>query len=146
MDKTAIAFLVRAKKATYAGNGPKAISSRPSSKDLHYAAGDLTYIDTYLGGAQFAGEEALWRDDVPFWAMNYMGKVVGEGFSIDFLKEALAQVAEAEPLRGPFIYRSGAFVYTCRVEGGFHWFNGHEEIHLDGLKVYECIFHGGEIK
>lgn len=48
VDKNAIAFLCRAKKSTYAGKGPKAISSRPESHDLHYEEGPLKYIDSYL--------------------------------------------------------------------------------------------------
>jgi len=43
-------------------------------------------MDTYLGGTKFAGVEAVWKNDVPVWAMNYAGRVVGEGFSSDFLK------------------------------------------------------------
>ena len=43
MDKSVVEFLVRAKKATYAGNGPKMESSRPNSKDLQYIEGELVF-------------------------------------------------------------------------------------------------------
>ena len=46
MDKNAVEFLVRAKKATFAGNGTKMESSRPNSKDLQYVEGELKYIDS----------------------------------------------------------------------------------------------------
>lgn len=59
MDSDLIDFLIRAKKATYAGEGKEAPSSRPHSHDFHYSEGTLRYIDTYLGSTQFAGEEAL---------------------------------------------------------------------------------------
>jgi len=146
MNKTIIDFLIRAKKATYAGGGPKSAPSRPNSHDLHYAEDNLKYIDTYLGGEKFAGEEALWDNDVPFWAMNYIGRIVADGFSSDFLNEALSIIPEDMPYRGPLKHENGDNVYTCSVQGDFEWFSGFEEIHNNGIKVYECIFHGGAIK
>ena len=61
MDKDTIRFLIRAKKATYAGKGAEAESSRPNSHDLRYIEGPLNYIDSYLGGGKFAREEAVLR-------------------------------------------------------------------------------------
>ena len=53
MDKRIIGFLIRAKKATYAGKGAETASSRPASHDLVYKEDDLMYLDTYLGGGKF---------------------------------------------------------------------------------------------
>lgn len=138
-------FLLRAKRATYAGKGAESEPWRPASHDLRYAEEDLLYIDTYLGGERFAGEEALWRADEPLWAMNYVGRVLGEGFSGDFLKEALSLGDLGCPYRGPRIHRNGEFVYHCIVDGGFPWFTGHEEIFRGTARVYECRFHGGAV-
>ena len=146
MNKEIIDFLIIAKKATYAGKGAEVISSRPNSHDLEYIEGNLKYYDTYLGGEKFAGEEALWKDNIPFWSMNYIGRVLDEGFSGDFLKEALALVPEKYPYRGPLKHENGEYKYICTVEGDFIWFSGHEEIYKNDLKVYECNFHGGLIK
>ena len=77
MDREITAFLIRAKRATYAGKGAETSPSRTGSHDLVWQEGDLTYYDTYLGGREFAGEEALWKDGVPFWSMNYIGRVTG---------------------------------------------------------------------
>lgn len=146
VDEGIIAFLCRAKRATYAGHGPETAPTRPFSHDAEYAEGSLRYIDTYIGGEKFAGEEGLWRDGVPFWSMNYCGRVLGEGFSGDFLKEALANVPQEYPYRGPMVYENGEFKYHCIVEGSFEWYRGYDEIFLNGRKVYECMFHGGCIK
>jgi len=73
INEKIIDFLCRAKKATYAGKGAESISPRPNSHDLQYVENNLKYIDTYLGGEKFAGEEALWYDDLPIWSMNYIG-------------------------------------------------------------------------
>ncbi len=146
MEKRLVEFLMEAKKSTYAGKGPEAESSRPASHDLQYFEGDLLYIDSYLGGEQFSGEEAVWKDGKPIWAMNYCGRTIAEGFSGDFLKQALANVPFDMPYRGPAEYRNGDHLYKCTVKGDFHWFGGYEEIFNDGVKVFECIFHGGVIK
>ena len=59
MSDRELAFLLHAKKSTYAAGGKEISPSRPNSHDLRYAENDLVYIDTYLGGKRFIGEEAL---------------------------------------------------------------------------------------
>lgn len=145
MDKNITGFLIRAKKETYAGKGAQIAPSRPNSHDLQYSEGSLKYIDTYLGGSKFGGEEALWNENIPFWSMNYIGRVIGDNFSGDFLKEVLLNVPEELPFRGPSEYIKNDYSYFCKINGDFHWFNGHEEIYYKKEKIYECIFHGGDI-
>lgn len=143
MKQELIDFLIRAKRNTYAAHGAEVLSSRPSSHDLRYEEGDYLYIDTYLGGECFIGEEGLWVNHLPVWSMNYSGRVVGEGFSGDFLKEALYRVPKEQPFRGPSIYKNGDFTYHCIIRGDTQWFQGYEEIFLSENKVMECYFHGG---
>jgi len=146
MERSIIAFLIRAKRATYAGKGAETAPSRIGSHDLVYRENDLMYYDTYLGGEKFAGEEALWISDVPYWSMNYLGRVTGSPFSGDFLKEALLHVPEEMPYRGPEKYVNGDYTYTCSVEGDFDWFQGKEAITWRGNPIYECVYHGGLIR
>ena len=138
-------FLVRAKRATYAGKGPQGASSRPASHDFRYTEANLLYVDTYLGASPFAGQEALWDDEVPFWAMNYVGRVTDEGFSGDFLKDCLALATPELPYRGPRHHAVGLLTYVMSVRGDFAWFEGFEEIFFAGRPVYECRFHGGRV-
>lgn len=145
IDQDIISFLCRAKKSTYAGCGKETMSSRPNSHDLIYCEDNLKYIDSYLGGERFIGEEALWINNNPFWAMNYSGRVIDEDFSGDFLKEVLKAVPKEKPYRGPMVYQNGEYKYHCIVSGEFEWFKGYEEIYFNDRKVYECIFHGGVI-
>lgn len=146
MDKRIVEFLIRAKQATYAGKGAETASSRVKSHDLEYREGDFLYYDTYLGGDRFAGEEALWISGIPYWSMNYAGRVTGENFSGDFLKEALLHVPAEKPYRGPDSYTDGDYIYYCDTEGSFDWFRGKETIEYRGEPIYECYFHGGIIK
>lgn len=146
MDRRVIDFLITAKKSTYAGKGAETTPSRVKSHDLVYSEDDFMYYDTYLGGEKFAGEEALWISGQPYWAMNYMGRVTGEGFSGDFLKEALLHVPQEMPFRGPSEYINGDYSYHCTVSGEFEWFQGKEIICYKGNEIYVCYFHGGLIK
>ena len=145
MDRRIVDFLIRAKRATYAGKGAETAPSRTGSHDLAYREGDLMYYDTYLGGEKCAGEEAVWVADIPVWSMNYIGRVTGSPFSGDFLKEALLHVPWDNPYRGPEQYESGGYVYLCSVDGGFDWFQGKETITFQDERIYECFFHGGLI-
>ena len=146
MNQEIISFLIRAKRATYAGKGAETAPSRPQSHDLVYREGDRMYLDTYLGGSRFAGEEALWIGGQPYWSMNYAGRVIGDGFSGDFLKAALLHVTEDLPYRGPLLFSDGIYVYRCFPEGSFEWFQGRETIERQEELIYECCFHGGLIE
>jgi len=143
MDAALLGFLARASRETYAGYGEEAAPSRPASHDYRYSEGKWLYLDTWLGGQSFAGEEAVWFDGKAVYAMNYCGRVLGEDFSGDFLKAALRAAPEAAPFRGPARYEDGDNCYECTLNGGLDWFQGYEEIRFQGIKVYECFFHGG---
>lgn len=146
MQNEFVEFLIRAKKKTYAGKGAEAASTRPNSHDLIYEEGGLKYIDTYLGEGLFTGEEAMWLNDTPFWAMNYSGRVTGGHFSGDFLKLALSNVPKENPYRGPEYFEDGEYTYYCKTDGTPEWFQGYEEIRYSGEKIYECYFHGGIVE
>ncbi len=141
-----VAFLCKAKKECYAGQDNQVASTRPCSYDYRYAEGDYTYLDTYFGGEKFIGEEVLYAKETPIYSMNYVGRVLGDGFSGAFLKEALLLVPEEYPYRGPYIYKNGDYSYHCIVNGDIEWFQGYEEIFLHNNRIYECHFHGGIIK
>ena len=141
-----IEFRLKANVNTYAGFMNEVDSTRPASHDFRYEDGDYMYHDTYVGGEEFAGEEAVWRNEVTVWAMNYIGRVLDDRFSGDFLKEALRAADKKMPYRGPELYQSGEYTYRCKVSGDFTWFQGFEEIYLNDVKVYECVFHGGLIR
>ncbi|MCH1627136.1 DUF5680 domain-containing protein [Ferdinandcohnia quinoae] len=141
-----IDFLIKAKKETYAGGKGEVDSSRPHSNDLQFEEGAYLYYDTYLGGECFVGEEAVWVNNKPIWALNYSGRVIGDNFSGDFLKEALSMVPKEMPYRGPGFFQKGLYSYHCKVDGEFSWFQGFEEIYYNDLKIYECYIHGGKIK
>ena len=141
-----IAFRLEANVNTYAAFMNEVDATRPQSHDFRYENGSYLYHDTYVGGEQFAGEEAIWRDGVAVYAMNYLGRVLDDSFSGNFLKEALRSADRKMPYRGPEYYQAGEYTYRCRVTGDFCWFQGCEEIYRNETKVYECVFHGGTLR
>ena len=141
-----IAFRLEANVNTYAAFMNEVDATRPSSHDFRYENGDYVYHDTYVGGEEFAGEESICKNGQAVYAMNYMGRVLSEGFSGNFLKEALRAADKKMPYRGPELYQSGEYMYRCKVTGDLTWFQGYEEIYHNDLKVYECVFHGGTLK
>ena len=141
-----IEFRLEANVNTYAAYMNETESTRLDSHDFTYRNGQYTYHDTYVGGEQFAGEEAIWYDGKSQYAMNYAGRVLSQRFSGDFLKEALRMADTNMPYRGPEYYQSGQYTYRCSVVGDFTWFQGYEEIYCENEKVYECYFHGGIMK
>lgn len=138
-----IDFRLEANVNTYAAFMKETDSTRLDSHDFRYEKGNYVYHDTYVGGEQFAGEEAIWKKGKAVYAMNYMGRVLGENFSGNFLKEALRNADVQMPYRGPEYYQAGEYTYKCKVSGDFSWFQGHEEIYWTDEIVYECYFHGG---
>jgi len=144
-----INFIIKAKQNTYAGDGNKSQPSRPNSKDLHYKEGDLLYIDTYVGSSDFMGEEVVFNKGIPIWGMNYYGKMlvdkIPDGF-INCLKNALINIPNEAPFRGPKIYRYEKFQYCCNWDGDIENFEGNEKILMNGIEVYKLKFHGGFLK
>lgn len=69
--------------------------------------------------------------------MNYVGRVLSQRFSGDFLKETLRKADMNMPYRGPEYYQSGQYTYKCNVAGDFTWFQGCEEIYI--AKTRKCM-------
>ena len=141
-----INFRLEANRNTYAGFMNETDSTRLDSHDFRYEKSSYVYHDTYVGGEQFAGEEAIWKNGKSVYAMNYLGRVLSDSFSGNFLKEVLRNADHNMPYRGPEYYQSGEYLYKCKVSGDFSWFQGYEEIYHNDEKVYECYFHGGLIQ
>ena len=62
-----MAFLVTAKRQTYAAQGDDATVTPllPGSRQLEYQQGVLCYRDIYFGGAYFVGQETVYEGHTP---------------------------------------------------------------------------------
>jgi hypothetical protein len=70
------AFIVRAKAATYVGDGAPRPPCRIGAHDIRYEDGGWAYLDSYFGGTDFLGQEVVWQTGTPVWAMNYYGRIL----------------------------------------------------------------------
>ncbi len=136
MNRETEAFLVRAKQAGYA--------EIPHSRS--FADGRFLYTCSCFGTEQLAGQEVLRQDGNPVWAVNWLGRVLAGEFPEEFFTEAARAGCVRFPYRGPERYEKGGLLYRCSVKGDADWFYGYEEILRDGSPVWECAFHGGEIR
>ena len=144
-------FIIRAKAATYVGSGAHGASSRPGSHDLHFAEGDWLYIDSYFGGTDFIGEEAVFHSGKPVWAMNYYGyilrpELITAAQAGQVIKASLARMYAEGRFLGGFHYSDGNFTYVDTSEGVFEHFHGKEWIEREGVVAYELVYHGGLVK
>jgi hypothetical protein len=134
------AFIVRAKAATYVGDG-----------DLRFTDGDLEYYDSYFGGADFLGQEVVRLGQIPIWGMNYYGYLL-EPDSLDaagagrVIKRALSAMYAEGRFLGGFSYRLDGWVYVDESRGTVERFEGAERIEsADGRTAYRLSYHGGRI-
>jgi hypothetical protein len=145
------AFIVRAKAATYVGGGRASAACRPGSHDLQFREGAFHYLDSYFGGADFIGEEVVYYEEKPVWAMNYYGRILRpERISGEetgrMIKKSLTRLYQEERFLGGFIFTDGEDTYHDTNEGGVNSFSGREWIEREGVRVYELVYHGGMIK
>ncbi len=145
------AFIVRAKATTYVGSGAHSAASRPGSHDLHFADGDWLYIDSYFGGTDFIGEEAVFHAGKPVWAMNYYGYILRPELLTGaeaggMIKASLARMYQEKRFLGGFRHSEGNLTYVDTSEGDLTHFHGKEWIEREGVMAYELVYHGGLIK
>lgn len=144
-------FIVCAKSATYVGNGAHSLARRPGSHDLEFREPPFAYLDSYFGGADFIGEEVVYYEDRPVWAMNYYGRIlVPESITPEeagkVIKESLSLMYQEERFLGDFEHNTTYGIYHDANQGDIASFTGREWIMRDNIMAYELHYHGGLIK
>ncbi|MEN9626169.1 MAG: hypothetical protein RL557_497 [archaeon] len=145
-------FLVEAKRNTYA-SGNKAVKLADDFEEFVYGKGDYTYRDRYHANdpRPFGGEEVVWHRGEAIWLMNYYGLLLSSQVDKEkvysFLREALQEVAEEFPFRGPVQkpFTRGELTYKSSINGNLECFNGTKFIVISSKRVYESKFHGGSL-
>ena len=145
------AFIVRAKAATYVGNGAQSPSCRPGSHDLTYQEENFTYLDSYFGGADFIGEEVVYFHGKPVWAENYYGRILlPERIQADeagqMIKASLSRMYQEGRFLGGFKNTIDDKTYLDQSDGETAAFNGLEQIWVEGQLAYQLVYHGGVIR
>lgn len=151
------AFLIEAKRRTYAGLDDDATVAAPllrGSKQLEHRAAPYAYRDIYFGMGFFVGQETVSRDDRVIWSMSYSGGVRAEITDRDtflaiykFLRQALLDVSIEYPFRGPHLFEHAGMIYRNEVEGALDRFHGVETIaRHDGVPLYAVRYSGGMLR
>ena len=144
-------FIVRAKAATYVGDGEKVTPCRLGSHDLRFVDGEWAYLDSYFGGTDFIGEEVVYFAGKPVWAMNYYGRILREDLITaaqagQMIKASLARMYREGRFLGGFEHTENDLTYVDTSEGNTVSFHGREFIRRAQELVYELVYHGGLIK
>ena len=119
--------------------------------DLQFSDGAFTYLDTYVGGADFLGQELALIDAAPAWAMNDYGHLLRTDL-IDaitpgaMIKKSLTAMYSTGRFLGGQRFDAEPFIYTDTNNGDVTHFTGTEWIDLAGVRVYELVHHGGLVR
>ena len=146
------AFILKAKAASYVGDGENAESCRPGSHDLIFEEVPFFYLDSYFGGSDFIGQEVVYYKGKPVWAMNYYGRILEPALITaaetgGVIKKSLSKMYAGEHrFLGGFEHTADDLYYTDTSQGELSSFTGKEWISRDTKKVYELDYHGGLIK
>ncbi len=144
-------FVVQAKARCHVGKSKPAPASRDGSHDLVHADGPWMYRDSYFGGTDFLGQEVVWFEDEPVWAMNYYGAIIAPAL-IDAhragatIKDALSAMYREGRFLGGFTWQGAFGVYIDRSRGTVARFRGVEVIRVEGTCAYQLDYAGGLIK
>lgn len=144
-------FIVKAKAATYVGNGKPSLSYRPGAHDLQFHDGEFVYLDSYFGGQDFIGQEVVYHRGEPVWAMNYYGYILEPSMieaaeAGQIIKESLSKLYAEGRFLGGFEHETPFGTYIDTSEGDAAHFTGKERIERNGVIVYELVYHGGLIR
>lgn len=144
-------FIVKAKKNCYVGDGKKIDSSRHGSHDIEFKEDKWHYVDSYFGGTDFLGQEVVWFNFEPVWAMNYYGRIIKDELlnsdtSGTIIKKSLSALYNENRFLGGFDYEYDGFHYNDKSKGDFKSFTGTEIILKDDICLYQLDYHGGIIR
>lgn len=110
-----------------------------------------TNLDSYFGGSDFIGQEVVYYDSKPVWAMNYYGRIL-EPEQMDqaevgeVLRKALSSLYEEGRFLGGYQYSVGDITYIDLNDGDLSQFSGREWMLRGETKAYELQYHGGLIR
>lgn len=145
------AFIVRAKSATYVGDGEHVSPCRLGSHDLLFEEEKWAYHDSYFGSSDFIGEEVVYYEGKPVWAMNYYGRILRADLITaaqagQMIKASLSRVHKEGRFLGGFKHTEQDLTYVDASNGNVDCFHGRELIHRGQETAYELNYHGGLIK
>lgn len=145
-------FILEAKAACYVGGKTaETQASRRASHDITYRRGPFGYLDSYYGGTDFLGQEVVWKNDEPVWALNYYGRILEPGLingerAGTVIRQALSALYQEGRFLGGFTFQHAFGEYIDESIGDVASFQGVERICVNGRLSYQLDYHGGLVK
>ncbi len=152
LDLQALArYLHQAKLEGYASGDETRIQRLPDgAQSVHAEGGGYVYRDHWYGDERFIGEEVVWHEARPVWAMSFYGATTpGRPIPAEFPKfhkSALRHAPADAPLRGPALFSEGEFVYVNTYTGALAEFSGVERVFYRGEEIFHLTYHGGTLR
>ncbi len=140
-------FLIDSNNAGYAGGEEKKwIKEDDGSTTIPFEKGSWRSHDNFFGGEPYGGRTVVYHEENPVWMMVYYGWVK-EGIKVDpvytILRNALKQMPEDYPYRGPKVYKENEYTYSNSWSGEVDRFSGSEQITQGDNIIYKADYMGG---
>ena len=141
-------FVVEAKSRTYAGGGGSVLAALPGEHEHAHERGRWRYRDRYVGGADFCGQEVVWHERAPVWAMVYYGTLLRPA-EIDgatagrVIRAALTSLYAEGRFLGGWVMEVDGWRYEDTNSGEVGRFSGEERITRAGEICYRLWYAGG---
>jgi hypothetical protein len=140
-------FLIDSNKAGYAGGEEKKWIKEPDgSTTIPFEKGEWRSHDNFFGGEPYGGRVVVFCKNKPVWMMVYYGWVAKDVVAdpiYAILRNALKQMPEDAPFRGPKEFKDKEFTYKNSWTGGVERYSGEEQIFQDNKLVYKANYIGG---
>ena len=148
MDTKALTnFLLESNAAGYASGKEKQwIKQKDGSTTIEFSSGDWHSHDNFFGGEPYGGRIIVSYKSKPIWIMVYYGwveKSANTNKIYKVLREALKQMPESAPFRGPKLLSSSEYEYKNKWTGDVENYSGEESITKDETTVYKANYMGG---
>jgi hypothetical protein len=143
-------FIVTAKRATYAAAAAKSLPYRLGTSDIQFRDGPWSYLDSYVGEADFLGQEIVYLDRVPVWSMAYCGFLqsprIDSATAGRIVQAALTRLYEEGRFLGGFSIDVDGYHYVDTNSGDVSRFTGQEWIEDHDERLYTLHYFGGDIR
>ena len=133
--------------ATYVGGGTRSLSYRPALT-TSVPRGWLLLPGQLLWRADFIGQEVVYFEGRPVWAVNYYGRILDTARieaqeAGQVIQHSLSEMYRQGRFLGGFEHTVGAYTYVDSSEGAVDSF-GARRIMRDGVVVYRLVYHGSD--
>lgn len=142
-------FLIKASRAGYGNNKTVITKEKDGGHTIRFKDGNFSLCDYFYGGHPYAGQEIIYENGKPIWAMQYRGWIHDTDLSQSkiyntLLKPALLNAPDDYPFRGPSeLDLENGYIYKNRWDGDMTNFQGEETIELNGKEFYKGLYFGG---